>query len=140
MSLSLPYRGRDVACASAKLVSNQLESCRALNSDAMMVWVAKSREESALEMKVPMRRTHTMWPTEAGRVGFGVSGFEATASSSTRGPLLRSRLDSEVETSSLDASLEDRLKLLSEQGALPGGGRRGVPSVLAMLSRSREKA
>ena len=81
-----------------------------------------------------------MWPTEAGRVGFSVSGFEAIASSSIRGPLLRSRLDPEVETSSLDTSLEDRLKLLSEQGALPGDERRGVRSVLAMLSRSREKA
>jgi hypothetical protein len=92
-------------------------------------------------MKVPMRRTHTMWPTEAGRVGSGVSGFEAVASSSTGSPL-RSKVDSEVETSSLGASLEDRLKLLSEQGALPGGERRGVRSVLptAMLSRSREKA
>ena len=113
-------------------MSSQLESCRALNSDAMIEWVAKSREESALEMKVPMRRTHTMWPTEAGSVAFDVSDFGSTASSSAKGPL-RSKLDSKVETS-LDALLEATLKLPSEEGALPGGERRGVRSVSAMLS------
>jgi hypothetical protein len=106
----------------------------------MMVWVAKRREESALEMKVPMRRTHTMWPTEAGSVALDVSGLGATASSSIGSLLLRSKLDSGAETS-MDESLEDRLKLLSEEGAMPGGERRGVRSVqVAILSGSREKA
>ena len=54
MSLSLPYSGRVEALASAKLVSSQLESSRALNSEAMTGCVAMRREPSALEMKPPV--------------------------------------------------------------------------------------
>lgn len=39
--------------AMAKLVSNQLESSSALNSEAMTGWVASNREPSALDMKPP---------------------------------------------------------------------------------------
>jgi hypothetical protein len=68
MSLSLPYRGCETACAREKLTKSQLESWSALNSEAIIGWVAMSSEPSALEMKLPMRRTHTMRPTETNEV------------------------------------------------------------------------
>lgn len=49
------YRTRAcvVAPASMKLMKSQLESPRSLNSEAITGWVAKTSDESALEVKTP---------------------------------------------------------------------------------------
>jgi hypothetical protein len=54
MSLSFPYNGCVAAEANAKLVSSQLESSKALNSDAMTGCVASKMEPSAFDIKAPM--------------------------------------------------------------------------------------
>jgi hypothetical protein len=94
----------------------------------MMVCVANNSEESALEMKVPMSKTHTIWPTEAGVAANDVSGFDSSrASSSRRGSLQGD--DGPASGTSLDASLEERLRLLDVE-VFPDRDKRGVRSVL----------
>jgi hypothetical protein len=61
---------------SAKLVSSQLLSCSALNSDAIMGCVANSSEPSALEINPPINRTRMMRP-----MGVGVPGTRFASSS-----------------------------------------------------------